>query len=195
VVVTMPLLEGTDGVRKMSKSLDNWVGLSEPPDEQFGKLMSIPDELIAKYLRLVGAVPPSEAERVEAGLADGSLHPNEEKRAMARSIVDLYYEAGAGEAAERRFDLVHKEHEVPADVEEAALGPDAFTEGRVWLPRLIVAAGLATSNAEARRAVQQGGVKLDGAPLSDPDADLASEDLHGKVLQVGKRRFVRLRTR
>ncbi len=96
VVVTVPLLEGTDGVRKMSKSFDNWVGLSESPDQQFGKLMSIPDELIVKYLRLCSALASAEVDVVEAGLAEGSLHPNDEKRRMARAIVDLYSGPGAG---------------------------------------------------------------------------------------------------
>ena len=192
IVVTVPLLEGTDGVRKMSKSFDNWVGLTEPPDEQFGKLMSIPDELIAKYLRLCTALLPGQVDRVEAGLADGSLHPNDEKRRMARTIVDLYHGAGAGEAAEDRFDLVHKQGEVPEDIPEATIPSDDLRDGRVWLPRLLVGTGLAASNGEARRAVQQGGVRLGGVVLQDPEAEFEPRELYGKVLQVGRRRFVRL---
>jgi tyrosyl-tRNA synthetase len=191
LVVTVPLLEGTDGVRKMSKSLDNWVGLTEPADEQFGKLMSIPDELIAKYLRLCTALPSAEVDRVETGLADGSLHPNDQKRLMARAIVDLYH-GGAGEAAERRFDLVHREREVPEDIPVFVIGPDALKDDRVWLPRLLVSAGMAASNGEARRAVQQGGVRLDGVVLEDPEAEFDPAQLDGSVLQVGRRRFVRL---
>jgi tyrosyl-tRNA synthetase len=193
VVLTVPLLEGTDGVRKMSKSLDNWVGLTEPPDEQFGKLMSIPDELIARYLRLSTTLPPDEVDAIEVGLTDGTRHPNEEKRRMARTIVDLYHGPGAGEAAEGRFDLVHKRGEVPQDVRELPVPADAVTDGRVWLPRLLVGVGLSASNGEARRAVQQGGVKLNGEPMSDPDAELPVQALAGAVLQVGRRRFVRLR--
>ncbi len=192
VVLTMPLLEGLDGVRKMSKSMDNWVGISEPPDAQFGKLMSIPDELIVKYLRLCAPIDPQEADAVEGGLAEGSLHPNEQKRRMARSIVDLYHGRGAGAEAEARFDRVHKEHVVPDDVPEMPIPDAALRDGRVWLPRLLVAAGLAGSNGEARRAVQGGGVRLDGEPIDDADAEFEPEALRGKVLALGRRRFVRL---
>ncbi|MEZ0236331.1 MAG: tyrosine--tRNA ligase [Actinomycetota bacterium] len=192
VVLTVPLLEGLDGVRKMSKSMDNWVGITEPPDEQFGKLMSIPDELIVKYLRLCAPIDPREADEVERGLAEGSMHPNEQKRRMARSIVDLYHGRGAGAEAEARFDLVHKQHVVPDDVPELPIPDAALRDGRVWLPRLLVAAGLAGSNGEARRAVQGGGVRLDGEPIDDPDAEFEPEALRGKVLAVGRRRFVRL---
>jgi tyrosyl-tRNA synthetase len=192
VVLTVPLLEGLDGVRKMSKSMDNWVGITEPPDAQFGKLMSIPDELIVKYLRLCAPIDPQEADAVERGLAEGSLHPNEQKRRMARTIVDLYHGRGAGAEAEARFDLVHREHVVPDDVPEMPIPDAALRDGRVWLPRLLVAAGLAGSNGEARRAVQGGGVRLDGEPIDDADAEFEPEALRGKVLALGRRRFVRL---
>ena len=192
VVLTVPLLEGLDGVRKMSKSLDNYVALTEAPDSQFGKLMSIPDPLIGKYLRLCGPLPADEVDAIESGLADGSRSPNVEKRRMARELVDLYHGAGAGAEAESRFDLVHKEHAIPGDVEETAIPEDAVREGKVWLPRLLVGTGLAASNGEARRAVTQGGVRLDGEVVEDPDAELTVAELRGRVLQVGRRRFVRL---
>jgi tyrosyl-tRNA synthetase len=192
VVLTMPLLEGTDGVRKMSKSLDNYVALTEPADEQFGKLMSIPDPLIVRYLRLASRLSPSEIDAVEAGLAGGTLLPNEQKRRMGREIVDMYHGEGEGRGAEARFDLVHKDHEIPDDVPVAGIPDDALRDGRVWLPRLLVGVGLASSNAEARRSVQQGGVRLDGEALADPEAEFPPDALRGKVLQVGKRRFVRL---
>ena len=191
VVVTLPLLEGLDGVRKMSKSLDNFVALTEPAEEQFGKLMSIPDELIEKYLRLCTPLTPAEVDEVARGLADGSVHPNEQKRRMARLLVDIYHGEGAGAVAEARFDVVHKQHAVPDDVPEVPIPEATMREGRVWLPRLMVETGLAGSNGEARRAVQGGGVRLDGEPLDDPDAEYEPEALRGKVLGVGRRRFVR----
>jgi tyrosyl-tRNA synthetase len=192
VALTMPLLEGLDGVQKMSQSLGNYVGVTEAADEMFGKLMSIPDHLIAKYELLCTDLGTDDNVRVRAGLADGSIHPNTEKRRMACAIVDLYHGAGAGEKAEARFDQVFKRHELPDDIPEIWLPSDVFRDGRAWLPRVLVAAELATSNAEARRAVVQGAVKLDGATLTDPDAELAPEELEGRVLQVGKRRFARL---
>jgi len=192
LALTMPLLEGLDGVQKMSQSLGNYVGITEPADEQFGKLMSIPDGLIVKYVRLCTGVTPDEVAAIEAGLADGSAHPNEQKRRMAREVVDLYHGTGAGSGAEAVFDQVHKQHELPDDVPELPIPGDAIRDGRAWLPKVLVGTGLAASNGEARRAVQQGGVRLDGVALEDPEAEFDPEVLRGKVLQVGRRRFVRL---
>ncbi len=191
-VLTMPLIEGLDGVRKMSKSLDNYVALTEPADEMFGKLMSLPDGLIAKYELLCTDFGPDDHRRVAAGLEDGSIHPNAEKRRMARAIVDLYHGPGSGEGAEARFDAVFKEHEVPTDVAEIHLSAEVATDGLVWLPRAIVAAGLAASNGEARRAIEQGGVRLDGQVVDDPAAEVPVETLVGAVVQVGRRRFARI---
>ena len=192
VAFTMPLLEGLDGVQKMSQSLGNYVGISESPDEMFGKLMSLPDGLIGRYLLLAADLPDEEARRVEAGLSDGSLHPNEQKRRMAAAVVALYHGDDAAREAEQRFDLVHREHGVPEDVDEAKVLDEIAREGRVWLPRLLVAVGFGKSNAEARRLVEQGGVRLDGEQLGDPGAELGVEELRGRVLQAGSHRFVRL---
>ena len=193
VAFTMPLLEGLDGVRKMSQSLGNYVGITEPAEEMFGKLMSIPDGVIVRYLRLGTDLDPAEVAEVERGLADGSLHPNAEKRRMAREIVALYHGAEAARAAEERFDLVHRAHEIPPDVPEVEVPPSSVRDGRVWLPRLLAEAGLASSNAEARRLVEGGGVRLDGEALADPGLELDPAALRGRVLQVGTRRFVRFR--
>ncbi len=191
-VLTTPLLEGLDGVRKMSKSMDNYVALTDKPEQMFGKLMKLPDELIAKYELLCTGLGPAEHERVVAGLADGSIHPNEEKRRMAQTIVDLYHGPGSGKEAEAAFDRVFKQHEVPADVPEVALPADVLRDGRAWLPKVLVAAGLAVSNGEARRAVTQGGVRLDGEPLEDPDGEFDPQALIGRTLQVGRRRFAKI---
>jgi tyrosyl-tRNA synthetase len=193
VVLTLPLLEGTDGVRKMSKSYDNAVGLTEGADAMFGKLMRIPDELIGRYVRLATSLGPREADEVEAGLADGTRHPNDEKRAMARSVVDLYHGPGAGKGAEERFDRVHRERLLPEEVEDRPLPASATRGGEAyWLPGVLSGLGLASSSSEARRLIAQGGVRLDGEPVTDPDTEWRGEDLVGKTLQVGRRRFVRL---
>jgi tyrosyl-tRNA synthetase len=194
IAMTMPLLEGIDGVQKMSQSLGNYVGITEPTDEMFGKLMRIPDELIGRYMLLCTEVEPDEISRIEAGLADGSLKPVEQKRRLAREIVDLYQGAGVGEQAEARFDIVHKEREIPDDVPDAPIPPGALRDGKVWLPKLMAELGLASSNSEARRLIEQGGVRLGGEPLVDPDAEIEPADLAGRVLQVGRRRFVRILT-
>jgi tyrosyl-tRNA synthetase len=192
VAFTLPLLPGTDGDRKMSKTFDNHIGLTDPPEEQFGRTMSIPDALIPLWFRMCTGLPPEELDAIERGLGDGSLHPGEQKRRLAREIVRRYHGADAARASEERFDRVHRGHEIPKEVPEAPIPPEAITDRRVWLPRLLSATGLATSNAEARRLIVQRGVRLDGEPVTDPDAEFPSADLVGRVIQVGRRRFLRL---
>jgi tyrosyl-tRNA synthetase len=192
VAFTMPLLRGTDGVRKMSKSLGNHIGLTEPPEEQFGKVMSIPDEAMPEWFRLCTDLPPDEIEGIEGSLADGSARPHELKRRLAGEIVALYHGEDAALRAEERFDRVFREHEVPADIPERSVPDDAWEDGRVYLPRLLVAIGLAASKSDARRLIEQGGVRIDGEAVTDPNAELRADDVRGRVLQVGRRRFVRL---
>ncbi len=148
VALTTPLLVGTDGVQKMSQSLGNYIGITDPPDEMFGKLVRVPDELIATYrlLALDFFRDPTEAERVEKGLEDGSLDPWDEKRRLAREVVDLYHGQGSGAAAEERFDRVHRERELPEEVPEVAIPPEVVVEGSVYLPKLLAVLGLADSN-------------------------------------------------
>jgi tyrosyl-tRNA synthetase len=192
IAMTVPLIEGLDGVQKMSQSLGNYVGVTEPPDEMFGKLMRIPDGLIGKYLRLVAWMPSEEAARAEEAMAAGSAKPNDLKRAMAREVVDLYHGVGAGERAEQGFNRVHRDRELPEVVPDVRIPGGVVEDGVVWLPRLLVALELATSNGDARRRIEQGGVKLDDEPVTDPAYEARREDLVGKVLQVGRRWFGRL---
>ncbi len=192
VVMTVPLLEGTDGVRKMSKSLDNWIGLTEPPDDMFGKLMSIPDPLVVPYLRLCTRLAPAEVDSIDAGLRDGALAVVEQKRRLAREVVDLYHGRDAGAVAEARFDRVHRDRELPEVVEDIPMPAEAAVDGAIWLPRLLVALGCASSNGEARRLITQGGVRLDGEAIRDPDHEAPESTYRGKVLQVGRRWFGRL---
>lgn len=194
VVLTVPLLEGTDGVRKMSKSLDNYVALTDPVDDMFGKLMRIPDQLIPKFLRLCTPLDLEEVDALERGLEDGSVHPNDAKRRMAREVVDLYHEPGSGEVAEERFNVMHREHEIPDDVPDVAIPNDAVRDGRIWLPRLLVGLGRAASHGEARRLVEQGGVRLDGEAMEEAEREFERGELEGRVLQVGRRWFGRLST-
>jgi tyrosyl-tRNA synthetase len=195
VALTTPLLVGTDGVQKMSQSLGNYIGITDPPDEMFGKLVRVPDELIATYrlLALDFFRDPTEAERVEKGLEDGSLEAWDEKRRLAREIVDLYHGQGSGAGAEERFERVHRERELPEEVPNLAIPPDLVIEGRVYLPKLLAVLGLADSNSHARRLIEQGGVRLDGQPVDGEALELPANELKGRVLQVGRRRFARLR--
>jgi tyrosyl-tRNA synthetase len=198
VVLTMPLLEGLDGVRKMSKSLDNYVGLTDPPQEMFGRLMSLRrDELIGRYLRLAAGATPEEADAVEEGLRTGSLHPNAAKRDMARRVVARFHGPDAPREAEAGFDRVHREHELPVDVpegpmEELSVLTNLGPEDVVWLPKLLYELGFATSNSQGRRLIEQGGVRVDGDPVAPDRLEWPLGDLTGKVIQVGRRKFVRI---
>jgi tyrosyl-tRNA synthetase len=179
-ILTMPILVGTDGVQKMSKSLGNYVGVTDPPEEMFGKLMSIPDEAMAEYYRLLlGGEQPAGP-------------PNQAKRELGRRIVDRFHGEGAGAAAEERFNRVHVSHGVPDEIADWAIAPYIGSDqDLVLLPKLI-GAGFELSSSEARRLIKQGGVKLDGETVPSEALQLRREELAGKVLQVGKRRFLRL---
>jgi tyrosyl-tRNA synthetase len=181
-ILTMPILVGTDGVQKMSKSLGNYVGVTDVPEEMFGRLMSIPDEAMDDYYRLLlGGERPAGP-------------PNEAKRELARRLVDRFHGEGAGSGAEERFNRLFVERAAPEEMPDLELGP--FLEdgnGLVHLPRLLAGA-FGLSSSEGRRLIQQGGVKLDGEPVAGDALDLEASGLDGRVLQVGKRRFCRLRS-
>jgi tyrosyl-tRNA synthetase len=180
-ILTMPILVGTDGERKMSKSLGNYIGVTEAPEEMFGKTMRVPDAAMPEYFRLVlGSEPPAGAP------------PNEAKRALARGIVERFHDASAAQAAEQHFNRLFVERGAPDEVEELDLGPFAGEGGgEVHLPALMAAA-FGISSSEARRLIKQGGAKLDGETIPSDTLDLAQSALDGRVLQAGKRRFRRL---
>jgi tyrosyl-tRNA synthetase len=179
-ILTMPILVGTDGIRKMSKSLGNYVGVTDAPEEMFGRLMSIPDEAMAEYYRLLlSAEPPGGP-------------PNEAKRELGRRIVDRFHGEGAGTGAEEHFNRVIRDHGVPDEIPrwdiDLAVGSEP---GVVLLPKLI-GSGFELSASEARRLIKQGGVKLDGETVAPDILELPRQALDGRVLQVGKRRFLEL---
>lgn len=192
VCLTLPLLEGTDGVKKMSKSYGNYVGVNDAAADMFGKVMSIPDEIMIKYYRLASTVAVDEIDRIEAGLAADELHPNKVKRALARNIVEAYHDADAAQEAEAQFDLVFKNHAVPDDIPEFAADLTPNDEGLVYVAKLLVEAGLAQSAGEARRLIDGGGVKVKGEPLPAKAYNVEPSVLEGAVIQVGKRKFVKL---
>jgi tyrosyl-tRNA synthetase len=191
--VFMPLLVGLDGVQKMSKSLRNYVGITEGPDAMFGKLMSLPDHLMASYFELATDVGMGEVRTLLTAVADGSLNPKDAKRRLAREVVGIYHDQDAAVRADAEFERVHARHELPTDIPEFALPPDAANEGRVWICRLLTLAGLAKGTGEARRLVEQGGVHVGDSRIAAPDAEVALTDLIGAVVRVGTRRFVRIR--
>ena len=190
-VLTTPLLIGTDGKMKMSKSLGNYIGVTDPPSDMFGKAMSIPDELMPSYYSLLLDYPMPEAE------------PVEQKRELARSLVRKFHGEEAVSPAEEHFNTLHVRRGIPEDIVELPLplyprddllpGDNVFPQGdRIWIVDLIKHAGFAKTNGEARRFVRGGAVRLDGKVISDEKLSLPVAELAGKVLQVGKRRYVRL---
>ena len=185
-IVTVPLLVGTDGTDKMSQSLGNYISVRDPADEMFGKTMSIPDHAMPQWYRLAAGAPSAEVEAIAHGIDDGTIHPGDAKRDLARRIVDRYWGEGSGAEAEQSFDLVFRDKGVPDEIPEFSLPSDE----EIWLPRVMADAGLVASNSEGRRMISQGGVRLDGAQIGE-DTVLRA-DLVGRVLQVGKRKFVRL---
>ena len=187
VCLTLPLLEGTDGVQKMSKSYGNYIGLTDEPDDMFGKVMSIPDTLIVKYFRLCTALSVEDVDVIEADLDAGRSHPNLVKRRLAREIVVLYHGPGAGESAEAAFDRVFREHQAPVDVPEVAVEATPV----MHLPALLKDLGLAATTSEARRLIDGGGVRIDGEQVAPKTYDVPWESVRGRIVQAGKRRFAK----
>ncbi len=191
VVLLTPLLPGLDGVEKMSKSLGNYIGINEPPQEMYGKVMSIPDGLMLTYFELCTEVPMDEVRAIGEGLRAGRLHPRDVKRRLAREIVAVWHGPQAAQAAEEEFDRVFARDELPSEVPEVELRRAELDEGKVGVVQLLRMVGLVSSNSEARRLIAQGGVSVDGRRVADPE--LRVEVRTGLVVRVGKRRFVRVR--
>lgn len=191
VGVCNPLLLGTDGREKMSKSLGNTIPWDGTPEDQYGKLMSIPDPLIWPYLELLTEVPMDQVRAWQAAVEEGSLHPKEAKMRLAREVVKRLHGEEAARAAEAHFEQVFSRRELPDEMPEVHVAAQDAPGGEIWPVALVVQAGLASSNSEARRLIRQGAVRLDGETVTDANENVIVRD--GMVLQVGRRRFVRLR--
>ena len=193
ICITMPLLVGLDGVNKMSKSLGNYIGVTEEPEVMYGKTMSIPDELIRDYFELATMLPLEEI----ADLLRGGTHPREAKARLAAEIVRQFWGEGAAASAAKAFDEKFREDRMPDDMPEHIFTPSDLKDGKIWLVRLLVQLGFASSNGEARRKIEQGAVTLfdrseEGRKLTDPGLDLEIKD--GMVLRIGKKKeYVRLK--
>lgn len=193
IALTMPLLVGLDGTKKMSKSYKNYVGLTDEPNDMYGKLMSISDDIIPMYFRLCSTLSVEEVDRIDTAFADGSADPYEMKRALARNICDLYHGTGAGQTAQDAFDAQFKKGELPEDIAEIHVSLDPNEQGMVYLARILVDAGLCASTGDARRQIDGGGVKINQVAVAPKSYNIAPDALTvGDVLQVGKRKFARL---
>jgi tyrosyl-tRNA synthetase len=187
VVITMPLLEGLDGVNKMSKSLGNYIGITEPPDDIYGKTLSVSDDLMFRYYELLSDLAAGEIAQLKSGMAAGTLHPKKVKQQLARELTARFYGAEAAQQAEANFERVFSQHELPAEMPEFTL--PASSEG-IWLPKLLSETEMVKGTGEARRMIQQGAVTVNGDKVSDVEQIVKAE---GEVLlKVGKRRFCKV---
>lgn len=187
VVMTMPLLEGLDGANKMSKSLNNYVGIDEPPHEIYGKIMSITDELMLRYYELVSEISLEGLKELKRGLKDGTIHPMSAKRDLARELVKSFYSETAATEAEKRFDTYFREKQIPEDILSKSLDVEGDT---IWICKLLSQIEMAGSNSEARRLIRQGGVKINAERVVDENLEIPTE---GEVLiQVGPRKVARV---
>ena len=184
-ILTLPLLEGTDGVEKMSKSLDNYISLTESPKDMFGKVMSIPDSMLLRYLQYAALAKDDEVKQTKVGLENSALHPRNVKVDIAKRIVDLYHNEGAGQLAFEEFERVFKNKELPDVIDEAVIECENY---EIKILDLLVNTNLAPSKKEARRLVEQGGVYVDGITFNEPMGIINLKEK--KLLKVGKRKYL-----
>ncbi|CAH1207085.1 Tyrosine--tRNA ligase [Paenibacillus plantiphilus] len=188
--IMTPLLEGLDGVQKMSKSLGNYIGIDEEPNQIYGKAMSIPDELMLKYYELATDISNDELQALRQGVEDGTKHPRDIKMQLAATLVRMFHGEEAAVAAEQHFITVFQQRALPDDIETVALAASELEDGRIRIVKLLTTLGLQASGSEAKRSVQQGAVKINEEKIDDPNAEITPAD--GDVIQVGKRKFVKL---
>lgn len=190
VVMLMPLLEGLDGVKKMSKSLGNYIGIDEEPNEMYGKAMSVPDELMLRYYEMVTDLKNEELAALKEALSSGKAHPRDVKMQLAHSLVRIYHGLAAAEVAQQHFVKVFQQRALPDEIGSFVIPSEEMEKGAIKLFKLLILLGFAESNSEARRSIQQGAVKLNEVKLEDPNSELTPRD--GDILQLGKRRFAKL---
>jgi tyrosyl-tRNA synthetase len=186
VAMTLPLIEGLDGERKMSKSLNNYIGIDEDPNEIFGKSMSIPDELMIKYYKLATDLPMEEIEKLEEGLKDGSVHPRDAKMNLGARFVEMYHGKEAAEVAKNYFQTVFQKRSLPTNIPETKWEGEAV----IWIVDLLVELKMLSSKGEARRMIQNGGVKINEEKVEDVQLQVEIND--DLILQVGKRKFMKI---
>lgn len=187
VVITMPLLEGLDGVHKMSKSLGNYIGITESADNIYGKVLSVSDELMFRYYDLLSDLTSEEIGRLKADMAAGVIHPKEVKKKLARELTSRFYDELIAQKAEDNFERVFKKHDLPEDIPELTMSVDG---GEIWLPRLLADAGLVKGTGEARRMIKQNAVSLDGEKITDVEYTIRT--MAEVLVKVGKRKFCRV---
>lgn len=193
VAIMTPIIEGLDGIQKMSKSLGNYIGINEEPNEIYGKAMSVPDELMVKYYELVTDFSNEEVEAIRKGVEEGTMHPRDAKMKLAHTLVRMYHGVDAAEGAQEHFVTVFQQRALPEDIEEKEIASSEMENGTIRLIKLLTLIGFAASNGEAKRSIQQGAVKLNEEKVSDPNTEIKL--VGGEIIQVGKRKFAKLQVK
>ena len=191
VLVMMPLLEGLDGTEKMSKSLGNYIGIEDKPADMYGKVMSIPDDLIVRYFELVTNVDVKEVEKIKEAIEEKNENPMEYKKQLARTIVKEYHGEEGAKKAEKEFESVFSKGNLPEDIPEVEISKDRLEDGELWIVKIVAATGMVDSNSEARRMIKQGAVTIDDKKYEKINLDLEVKD--GMIVQIGKRRFAKIK--
>lgn len=190
VAIFMPILEGLDGVQKMSKSLGNYVGITEEPDQMYGKIMSIPDNLIVKYFQLCTDLPEEEIKEIDEKIKKNKINPKDAKMKLAGKIVATYHNKELAKSAEEEFQKIFSKKELPSEITEVKIYSEDLSSGKIWIAKLLILAGFASSKREARRLISQGAVQIDGEKINTPDLDIQPKN--GTVLKVGTRNFAKI---
>jgi len=189
IAITMPILVGTDGIEKMSKSLGNYIGVDEPPQEIFGKVMSIPDSIMIDYYKLLTTLDSNKIREIEDGIKKQKLNPSVAKRKLAKIIIENLYSRKDAEEAEENFDLIFKKKKAPENVSEYTIDSSKIKRNKVFLIEILVDSGLAGSKSEARRLIAQGGIKVADVKVDDPNMEFDLNYINNRVIQRGKRHF------
>ena len=193
IIITLPLLVGLDGVQKMSKSLNNYIGINEPPKEIFGKTMSIDDNIMFKYYELTNDIPMTEVNQMKEDMQTGKTHPKDIKVRLAKELCAQFYDKKTADTAEAEFNKIFVNKDIPDEIPEFKVQDSDLKDGKIWIVKLMVLAGLAATNGEARRLITSGGVTFENEKITDPDFELSKNGIiNDGIIKVGKRKFVKI---
>jgi tyrosyl-tRNA synthetase len=192
IAITMPILVGIDGVNKMSKSLGNYIGVSEPPNEIFGKVMSIPDSIMIDYFNLLTRLSKDEISEIKKNIESGKLNPSIAKRKLAVNIIENLYDHSSAESAEVNFNRIFKDKEAPDQIEEFIIDKKDYPSGKIKVISLLTSSRLCSSNSDAKRVVEQGGLKIGSNKVTDINMEINLEEINSKIIQKGRRYFLRI---
>jgi tyrosyl-tRNA synthetase len=192
IAITMPILVGLDGVNKMSKSLGNYIGVSEPPNEIFGKVMSIPDSIMIDYFNLLTRLTKDEISKIKENIENGNLNPSIAKRKLAVNIIENLYDHASAENAEINFNRIFKDKEAPEQIDEFVIDKKDYPSGKIRAVSLLTASRLCSSNSDAKRVVEQGGLKIGTNKVTDINTELNLEEINSQIIQKGRRYFLKI---